>query len=246
MGEPGRGAHMDRFAMMSKHFDVNLSRVGGVLMSPDGHTPCPQRLLLICGFLGTPKNIHSSHHYGNMIVHLRKENVRDRTTYSVGNSLGHQGLCCPCSDPDSRLITLDNGRRPIATHPIDSQCTYIELQYHEELYLSDVEKIVHEGAITLENAKWMFRLCAARNIKFECERPSAAAEPKRIRKWGASVASHLAPDTRSRMWRGFASRLTRSANVFFYININSRCLWTTSLPNNLRNNLNNSKNNKEW
>lgn len=135
------------------------------------------------GFLtGKDKSITfldgEAENYGNIIVQFKKENLFDRTTYTVGDSLnnisnGSLLFAGKISNPSVCAIPQDDFTGKIIEASIkfnsnesknhiefckDSMVEYIELQYHGELSFNDVETIYYQGQLSENLIKKLTKL----------------------------------------------------------------------------------------
>lgn len=135
------------------------------------------------GFLtGKDKSITfldgEAENYGNIIVQFKKENLFDRTTYTVGDSLnnisnGSLLFAGKISNPSVCAIPQDDFTGKIIEASIkfnsnesknhiefckDSMVEYIELQYHGELSFNDVETIYYQGRLSENLIKKLTKL----------------------------------------------------------------------------------------
>lgn len=110
--------------------------------------------------------------YGNIIIQFKKENLFNRTTYTVGDSLNNISnksliLAGKVSEPSVCAVPLDKFTNNIIQASKDfnnnlinniskfcekSMVDYIELQYHGELTLNDIEAVYYQDSID-ENLK---------------------------------------------------------------------------------------------
>ena len=113
----------------------------------------------IYGFLGNPWSYSGDYGstYGDVCVVFKKDSIRDRTTYTLGDSLGPAvnrgavaGTCGESPSAEGWYVTnpdpdvakaLESGAE-LGSVLSATKNPYVELQYHGELTMSDVQCIV--------------------------------------------------------------------------------------------------------
>lgn len=119
------------------------------------------------GYLGNPldpevEKYDIASHYGSVTAIMRKDRVKNRVTYSLRDSLGlgHDGNAVPGRDGDDptyhgagflpfgggSLVEIINSPTTKKNIGELSGYEYIELQYHGELTMSDVDTLVFRSA----------------------------------------------------------------------------------------------------
>ena len=120
------------------------------------------------GYLGNPWSYDGDYGstYGDVVFVFDKDKIRNRTTYTLGDSLGPSvnrgmvsGTCGEnpsfegwyCSKPNAHALTMLKDGASLSQILSYTKNAYIELQFHGELTMSDVKCIVFRSEMAYKN-----------------------------------------------------------------------------------------------
>ena len=120
------------------------------------------------GYLGNPWSYDGDYGstYGDVVFVFDKDKIRNRTTYTLGDSLGPSvnrgmvaGSCGEqpsfegwyCSKPSAKAISMLKEGAKLSQILSFTKNPYVELQYHGELTMSDVKCIVFRSEMAYKN-----------------------------------------------------------------------------------------------